>query len=223
MVLPSHATGPTTSPRRRRPGRISGEQRERAILTTLQELLAREPLHAISVDDLARGAGISRPTFYFYFASKEAALLALLDVLVEEAWEALQDAPSLLMRDPAAAWRKAIGGSYATWTANRDVIRAAAEARTSNADVQALWTGLLESLVEQTARAIEAERARGAAPEGIPARDLALCLNRMNERVFETKLGDEELTLADDRLLDTLVEIWLRSIYGAPTRVGPGH
>jgi TetR/AcrR family transcriptional regulator, ethionamide resistance regulator len=220
MAPPTRSPGPAPSSRRR-PSRISGEERERAILATLEDLLSREPLHAISVDDLARGAGISRPTFYFYFASKEAALLALLDVLVEEAWTVLEDAPQLLARDPAAAWRKAIGGSYATWAANRDVIRAAAEARTSNADIQALWTDLLASLVQQTARAIEAERARGVAPEGVPARDLALCLNRMNERIFETKLGDEELTLADDRLLDTLVDIWLRSIYGAPPQVDP--
>jgi TetR/AcrR family transcriptional regulator, ethionamide resistance regulator len=200
--------------------RVSGEERERAILAALRDLLSRRGLHAISVDDLARGAGISRPTFYFYFASKEAALLALLEALVEEAWDALADAPELLADDPAAAWRQAIGGSYTTWTQNRDVIRAAAEARTSNAEVQALWSGLLDSFVERTAQAIDAERARGAAPEGIPARDLALCLNRMNERIFETTLGDEELTLPHDRVLDSLVDVWLRAIYGTPPAAG---
>jgi TetR/AcrR family transcriptional regulator, ethionamide resistance regulator len=219
MAIPS-SPGPASSSRRRRATRISGEEREHAILTTLQRLLAEQPLHAISVDDLARGAGISRPTFYFYFASKEAALLALLEVLVEEAYAALGDAPELLTRDPVAAWRQAIGGSYATWTANRDVVRAAAEARSSNAEIQALWTRLLDSFVHRTAEAIEAERARGAAPAGLPARDLALCLNRMNERVFETTLGHEELTLDEDRVLDSLVDVWLRSIYGTPPAAG---
>jgi TetR/AcrR family transcriptional regulator, ethionamide resistance regulator len=216
MPLPTHPPArDATSPGRRRPPKVSGEERERAILATLQELLADRGLHAVSVDHLARGAGISRPTFYFYFASKDAALVALLEVLVEEAWSELAEAPELLTRDPVAAWRQGIGATYATWTANRGVIRAAAEARATNPEVRQLWTRLLEGFVQQTAEAIEAERERGTAPPGLPAHDLALCLNRMNERIFETLLGDEELTLAEDRVLDSLVEIWLRSIYGA--------
>src|SRR5947209_215272 len=73
------------SARGRRAPRVSGDERERAILQTAERLLGERPLRDISVDDLARGAGISRPTFYFYFASKEAVLLALMDGLVEEA------------------------------------------------------------------------------------------------------------------------------------------
>jgi AcrR family transcriptional regulator len=202
--------------RRRRSTRVSGEEREHAIVATLERSLGDQPFHAISVDDLARGAGISRPTFYFYFASKEAVLLTLLEQLVVEAHEAQGDAPDLLAHDPAKAWRLALGGSYATWTANRDVIRAAADARSSSAEIRELWAGLLEGFVEQTAEAIEAERERGAAPPGIPARDLALCLNRMNERIFESTLADGELTLDEDRALDALVDVWLRAIYGTP-------
>ena len=44
------------------PTRPSGDDRELAILATAERLLAERPLAAISVDDLARGAGISRPT-----------------------------------------------------------------------------------------------------------------------------------------------------------------
>ena len=76
----------TPPPRRgRRPARPSGDDRELAILATAERLLAERPLAAISVDDLARGAGISRPTFYFYFPSKDAVLLTLLDRVVAEA------------------------------------------------------------------------------------------------------------------------------------------
>ena len=49
------------------------------------------------MDDLAKGAGISRPTFYFYFPSKEAVLLTLLDRVIDEAdaaLEALAQAPT---------------------------------------------------------------------------------------------------------------------------------
>jgi TetR/AcrR family transcriptional regulator, ethionamide resistance regulator len=58
------------SPRGRRSARPSGDDRELAILTTAEQLLKNRPLADISVDDLAKGAGISRPTFCFYFKSK---------------------------------------------------------------------------------------------------------------------------------------------------------
>src|SRR5213078_5343648 len=76
---------PVRTTRGRRAPRATGEDRERDILATFERLLEERPLHEISVDDLARGAGISRPTFYFYFASKEAVLLTLLDRMVDEA------------------------------------------------------------------------------------------------------------------------------------------
>src|SRR5687768_6132105 len=79
---PSISTG---TARGRRMRRTTGDERERAILVTAERLLEERALHEISVDDLARGAGISRPTFYFYFSSKEAVLLTLLDRMVEEA------------------------------------------------------------------------------------------------------------------------------------------
>src|SRR3954454_15598860 len=71
------------APRGRRGARASGDDRERAILTTAERLLEERPLSEISVEDLARGAGISRPTFYFYFPSKDAVLLTLVDRMVE--------------------------------------------------------------------------------------------------------------------------------------------
>src|SRR6476620_7621514 len=83
VTLPSMASStatPATRPTRgRRAPRVTGDERERAILETFERLLGERPLHEISVDDLARGAGISRPTFYFYFASKQAVLLTLVD------------------------------------------------------------------------------------------------------------------------------------------------
>src|ERR687893_1824515 len=78
--------------RGRRTPRPSGDERQMAILATAERLLEDRTLSEISIDDLARGAGISRPTFYFYFSSKDAVLLALLDRVVEEARASRGDA-----------------------------------------------------------------------------------------------------------------------------------
>ncbi|MFY9767921.1 MAG: helix-turn-helix domain-containing protein, partial [Mycobacterium sp.] len=66
------AASSTRSSRGRRSARPSGDDREQAILATAERLLEERSFAEISVDDLAKGAGLSRPTFYFYFKSKEA-------------------------------------------------------------------------------------------------------------------------------------------------------
>src|ERR1700689_2715879 len=73
------------SGRGRRASRASGDERERAIMQTAEQLLEEPSLSEISVDDLARGAGISRSAFYFYFPSKAAVVLTLVDRMVAEA------------------------------------------------------------------------------------------------------------------------------------------
>ena len=194
--------------------RPSGDDRELAILATAERLLADRPLREISVDDLARGAGISRPTFYFYFASKDAVLLTLLDRVVAEADAVTRAAFGEPASGPREAWRRAITAYYDTFRAHRPLTMAWAEARPTNAELRELWARVLDDWVGQCAAAIEAERARGAAPEGPPARDLAVVLNSMNERVLYATFSGDGPAVAEDGVVDVLLEVWLRTIYG---------
>jgi TetR/AcrR family transcriptional regulator, ethionamide resistance regulator len=61
---------------------------------------------------------------------------------------------------------------------------------------------------------IEAERARGSAPEGVAARDLAISLNWMNERMLHMTFAGQTPAVAEEHVLDVLVSVWLRAIYG---------
>ncbi|MFI6585111.1 TetR/AcrR family transcriptional regulator [Embleya sp. NPDC050493] len=208
----------TGRPRRgRRESRPSGDDREQAILATAERLLGERSLGEISVDDLARGAGISRPTFYFYFASKEAVLLTLIDRVVAEADAASSAPPTGPPADRTAHWRTVIDAFLATFRAHRAVTLAAAQARGGNPEVRELWARVTETWVRQAAHAIDSERDRGAAPDGLPARDLAIALTAMTERVLHAMFAAEQPALAEDRVVDTLLGIWLASIYQAPT------
>ena len=60
------------TPRR---GRPRSEKAKQAILTAASELLLEQGLHAMSMDDVAERAGVSKATIYRWWASKE--LLAL--------------------------------------------------------------------------------------------------------------------------------------------------
>ena len=79
--------------------------------------------HEISIDDLAKGAGISRPTFYFYFESKEAVLLSLLDAIVSQADAASDAAQAALDRDPARFLRDSLSAYFHYFGAHRARLR----------------------------------------------------------------------------------------------------
>jgi hypothetical protein len=48
----------------------------------------------------------------------------------------------------------------------------------------------------------------------LPAQDLATALNLMNERVLIAAFADERPAVPEGHVLDTLVHIWITSIYG---------
>ena len=206
-----------TAVRSRRQTRPSGDDRELAILATAERLLAEKTLAAISVDDLARGAGISRPTFYFYFPSKDAVLLTLLDRVVAEADTAVHQAFGAGTTGPREGWRRAITAYYETFRRHRALTLAWAEARSTNAEVRQLWAQVFDGWVRQSAAAIEAERARGAAVGDLPAHDLAVALNSMNERVLYATFSGDGPAVAEGAVVDVLLAVWLNAIYGTTT------
>ncbi|MGN6556511.1 MAG: TetR/AcrR family transcriptional regulator [Solirubrobacterales bacterium] len=213
MATASNA--PAAPGRGRRAARASGDERERAILETAERLLEERPLSEISVDDLAKGAGISRPTFYFYFPSKDSVVLTIIDRLVVATAGSREEALKMLAEgEPRAGLRQALSDLYGAFRSRRAVSLAAAELRMTNPEARELWSQVMEGWVADTTAVIEAERARGAAPPGQPARDLAIALVQMNERVQYATFTGESPSLEEDRVLDVLVDIWLRAIYG---------
>jgi len=178
-------------------------------------LLEERSFADISVDDLAKGAGLSRPTFYFYFKSKEAVLLSLLEPMIIRADAEFDGAVQRLPADPRRVWRNGIKAFFNGFGSHRAVVRAGSEALATSSEVRAVWTSFMQKWIDQTAAMITAERARGAAPETIPAADLATSLNQMNERAMMATLFAEQLSVNEDRVVDTLTHIWVASIYGA--------
>src|SRR3954471_631347 len=218
--MPAFRSGRVSAARGRRPARPTGDDREAAILATAEELLGERPLAEISVDDLARGAGISRPTFYFYFESKDAVLLTLLDRVVTEAdaasAAAFEAASAAHPRDPRERWRAMIDAYHATFRTHRSVPLGAAVRRFTNTEARELWARVSADWVRACAEAIEAERRRGAAPAGLPARDLSVALNSLNERVLYGTLSGDGPAIAEDDVVDVLLDIWLSAIYSPP-------
>nr|WP_183473181.1 TetR/AcrR family transcriptional regulator [Mycolicibacterium iranicum] len=208
---------PTNQPRSargRRAARPSGDDRELAILETAERLLQDRSLAEISVDDLAKGAGISRPTFYFYFGSKDAVLLTLLERVIAEADAALEDLIANRPAERRAIWRRGIDVFVSTFGAHRAVCAATVGVKNSHSEARELWSRSMQRWIDHIAAVIEAERADGAAPVTLPAVELSTALNLMNESVMTAAFAGHQPSIPDHRVLDNLVHIWVTSIYG---------
>jgi TetR/AcrR family transcriptional regulator, ethionamide resistance regulator len=192
-----------------RRGPRKGDLKEEAILATCERLLGEKPLGEIGVDELAAGAGISRPTFYFYFESKTAVLRALVERLADEMHA---EAASFLARtdeDPEVTISRSIGAAADQWHEHGPVLRAAVEAWGTVPELQAFWEAVIGRFVDQAAARI--------AEEGVAeAESLAKALIWMNERCFYTSSLAAGPALSDDELVPTLTAIWVRAIFTPP-------
>ena len=200
--------------RERGSARPSGDNRQDAILTTAESLLADHPLGEISIEDLARGAGISRPSFYSYFSSKDEVVIELLSRVIDEVDQALAGLSGEVSSDRSDRWRRSIGAFVDVFTRHEAVAATAIAARLHNPEIRSLWARSMQSWVDYTSTAIVSERRRGAAPDGIPADDLAVALNLMNERVLSAAFTRDQPVIDRSSVVDVLLGIWMLSIYG---------
>jgi AcrR family transcriptional regulator len=206
------ADAATTPARRRRPRK--GDLKERAILDTAVQLLAKSSFEEIGVDELARGAGLSRPTFYFYFESKQAVLRILVEQVTEQAfadseWLAGADGP------PEEVIRSGIEQGVKLWRDHGAVLRAGFDTWGTVPELRLFWEAITARFIEASAEQIRIERRAGLAPDGPPsAKALATALIRMSERCFYTASLGAEPTLSDRELTTTLTTVFLRAIYG---------
>ncbi|MCX2933461.1 TetR/AcrR family transcriptional regulator [Mycobacterium sp. CVI_P3] len=208
---------PAATPARvrgRRATRPSGDDREAAILRTLEDMLEQRPFAEISVDDLAKGAGLSRPTFYFYFASKDAVLVRLFGRAITASGADRQQQTETADQPPQQAWHDGIYAFFDSLRPHRTVVLAGLSAMAANPELREMWTSFMTGWIDYTAALITKERMRGAAPDTIPAHDLATALNLMNERVVFAAQGSQKPTLPENAALEALAHIWIASIYG---------
>jgi hypothetical protein len=139
--------------------------------------------------------------------------------MIEEAAFDREELIAQIATSPRTRVREGLQRFYEIFRAHRAVVLAAAELRTTNAEARAVWSQIVEGWVADVTAIVEAERARGAAPDGLPARDLAIALLQMNERVQHAAFTGEPPALSEGRVMDVLVEVWLRAIYGTADQI----
>ena len=87
--------------------RIQQKNRE-TILDAALEVFSQPGFRGATLDQIAEVAGLSKPNLLYYFPSKEAVLLTLLDRVVHTADAALEGLTEKLAEDGENRWRTGI-------------------------------------------------------------------------------------------------------------------
>ncbi|GHF68076.1 AcrR family transcriptional regulator [Amycolatopsis bartoniae] len=192
---------------RRRSGAPSkGDLRELKILGVLGELLATKSFDALTTNDIAERAGLSRASMYFYFSSKQEALVALFAKTVE----ALREKSRAAADDPAAprdAIATAMRHTRDRWREHGLIMRVAIDQASAIPEIGALWTETAEIFIDAiTAILVRAGVKSHDGPDG--ARALAGAVCWMIERTFyhASAVSLEAL----DQAAETCEAVWLR-------------
>jgi AcrR family transcriptional regulator len=208
--MPGDGGGPT---RGRREGPRKGDLRERAILDAAEALLEEQGVDPLTVEAIARGAGISRASLYFYFGSKQEVLSALVGrtvaLVADDARQAAEDERP----DPAESVARAVRRTEGHWRTHGRVMRAAVELSPSVSEIRELWSGTVAAY----ATAMAAVLVRGGVADGrgaTGAAALSRTLCWMQERTFYLASGEPDAPRALRRATATSTEIWLRVLAG---------
>lgn len=200
-----------------RPGRrnLKGDRREQAILQCAYETLRNESMRTISIDHLAKGAGLSRSSFYFYFESKWQVLSALLSSVTDDVFAAssmIFERPDGIL--PEVAIEHAVSEVIAVWERHGHVLREVGDAAAAEPALQAQWDRILGGFIDAAAAAIERDRAAGVAIDGPPARSLAAALMWMGERNLGLMSMRSANAIRMEDMAETVTTVWLRTVFG---------
>jgi AcrR family transcriptional regulator len=198
---------PVRAGRRRSTAPSKGDLRELKILEVLEDLLAVKSFDALTTSDIAERTGLSRASTYFYFSSKQEALVALFAKTVES----LREKSRAAADDPAAprdAITTAMERTRDRWREHGLIMRVAIDQSSAISELGALWTETAEIFINAiTAILVRAGVAAHEGADGAEALARALCW--MIERTFyhASSVSPEAL----DQASETCRLVWLRT------------
>lgn len=183
--------------------RLSPEQRREQLLELGVRLIADQPIEELSIDVLAAEAGVSRGLLYHYFGGKQEFLLAVLQRMADDLFEATApvDHPDLVhrLRVSIANYLTFVREHHTAYLSFMNAARGGA-----SAEIRAIYE---EGRAALTDRIFDAATAEELAAVGIAdtprARLFARGWSAMVEDVAQAWLDDPR-GMSEDELIDSL-------------------
>jgi TetR/AcrR family transcriptional regulator, ethionamide resistance regulator len=189
--------------------RRNRQEVETAVREALLRLLSSGiPFKKLTVDELARAAGLSRTAFYFYFPGKEQALMsAANEVNVEflaraDTWWHGEGPPEQLVRE-------ALEGILQVYVEHAALLRAAVELSSYSQEFEDFYKGLLDRFVQATADHLRRERDAGRLRPvdcDVVAEELVWMAERSNHVLIKQGRSPQEL-------VDSMTDVWVHALY----------
>jgi AcrR family transcriptional regulator len=204
----TRAASARTSRRQRR------EELRESVIASALELAEQGSFRDLTVDEIARAAGLSRSAFYTHFHDKHELLLVAVKEVSEELY---------LMADrwwhgvgpPAERVRRALEGVVSVYAEQSGLLRIATEVSTYDEEMRALWLDIAERFIEGTTEHILAEQEAGLIPRSLDARSTSEALFWMAERCCYIYLGRGERTPAE--VVEGLAPAYTAALYPGVT------
>jgi TetR/AcrR family transcriptional regulator, ethionamide resistance regulator len=200
------ATGERPRRRRRRP-----EEARQEILDAAAALLRERPSDEVTVMAIMERTTLSRKSFYVYFRDRHDAIARLVAPLREEL-----DARSVAARaahPTLRGWARTFFLDVArVYMEHGELLRALRESSGHDADAERVWREFTDPPIARFAEFLRQETAAGRST-GLDPEATARALVTMNLGCFfEQLIGRPEADAT--QLVDTLVEIWTRTVHG---------
>lgn len=196
---------PTRSTQQRLP---KGERRRRALLDALASLLEDRPLADVQVADITTAAGLARSAFYFYYPTKHAVVIDLMDDVFDEM---MQTAQGYMTggEDVARIMHEGFLALVTVWDKNARLVAAMLDARDADPEAARIWLAWVDSFVPPLVEA--AERAN---PERAVSTELLVrMLLQMNGAMLERHVRKIEPQYSKAALAEAMAEIWVGALF----------
>lgn len=189
-------------------------QAREEVLGAALRLAEDAPFHDVTVEEIARAAGISRSAFYTHFSDKHDLLLAALRDVADElrgesdGWWAGEGAP-------AERVRTALTGVVSIYAEHASLLNVAIEVSTYDDEVRAVWVSVLERFIDETADHIRSEQRAGLIADVLEPRPTAEALVWMTERCCFVYLpeGGSEDGRSPRKLVADMAPVWVAALY----------
>ncbi len=204
QALPAH-TG-------RAPVSARGARTREALIRAARTVFERDGFLDARIVDISAEAGVAAGSFYTYFASKEAALEAVLEQLGDEMLHTPLS-PSMTDRDdPAAVIESANRAYLEAYRRNAKLMGLLEQVSQIDEDFRTLRLRRTRAFGERNAHAIASLQQRGLAdpqldPE-LAAHALGSMVSRMAYLTYVQSFGDA----SSEALAQTLTRLWLNAL-----------
>lgn len=194
----------------------SGAGVAEGIYAATSRLMERQPFNDISVAHILAESGVSRTTFYFYFASKFTVLSGLLSTAMDDIFDTVQPFLSRSAEDaPEAALERSIRQVTRAWHRHRLVLRAVNHHWQTEPDLRTQWLAVAERFIDAGAVEIDRERLEGLITSPVPSRTLAATLFWGTEWILHIAgMGVERDVPDEEAAVPSLIAIWRGTLYG---------